>query len=235
MAVQQRRHDRSGAGRRRAQRRHRGGGKQSTIGSTITIVVGVLIEPTTTETDADNADDADDHDRADDHHHAMSSRNGRVRVAVVMGGRSSEHDISLASARSVLESLDPDKYEAVTVEIDRQGQWQLGSGGQRELPAGRAAETLPVPTGWLRPGHAGRRGRGLPHPPRPVRRGRHRPGAARAGRRPLRRRRRRRLGALHGQGPVQVGHARPRHPGRPQRHAARRATRSRTRSGTPSS
>ena len=77
----------------------------------------------------------------------MSSRNGRVRVAVLMGGRSSEHDISLASARSVLEALDPNKYEALTVEIDRQGQWQLGTGDQCELPAGRAAETLPVPTG----------------------------------------------------------------------------------------
>ncbi len=78
----------------------------------------------------------------------MSASNGRVRVAVVMGGRSSEHDISLASARSVLEALDPERYEAVTVEIDRQGQWRLGSGEQqRELPAGRAAETLPVPTG----------------------------------------------------------------------------------------
>jgi D-alanine-D-alanine ligase len=77
----------------------------------------------------------------------MSSSNGRVRVAVLMGGRSSEHEISLASARSVLEALDPQKYEALTVEIDREGQWQLGRGEQRELPAGSAAETLPVPTG----------------------------------------------------------------------------------------
>ena len=76
----------------------------------------------------------------------MTSTNGRVRVAVVMGGRSSEHEVSLASARSVLESLDPEKYETVTVEIDRRGQWQLASGEQRELPPGRAAETLPVPT-----------------------------------------------------------------------------------------
>ena len=77
----------------------------------------------------------------------MSSRNGRVRVAVLMGGRSSEHEISLASARSVLESLDPERYETVTVAIDRTGQWQLGSGEQqRALTQGKAAETLPVPT-----------------------------------------------------------------------------------------
>jgi D-alanine-D-alanine ligase len=77
----------------------------------------------------------------------VSARNGRVRVAVVMGGRSSEHEISLASARSVLENLDPERYETVTVAIDRQGQWQLGSGEQRALPGGGPAETLPIPTG----------------------------------------------------------------------------------------
>jgi D-alanine-D-alanine ligase len=122
----------------------------------------------------------------------MTSRNGRVRVAVLMGGRSSEHEISLASARSVLEALDPDKYEALTVEIDRQGQWELGTGGQRELPDGRAAETLPVPTGGSVPATLADVDVVFPVLARPVRRGRHGAGAARAGRRALRRRRRRR-------------------------------------------
>ena len=63
----------------------------------------------------------------------------RLRVAVLAGGRSSEHDISLASARSVLESLDPEQYEVVTVAIGRDGRWELGSGD------GSVAETLPVP------------------------------------------------------------------------------------------
>jgi D-alanine-D-alanine ligase len=72
----------------------------------------------------------------------------RVRVAVLMGGRSSEHEISLASARSVIEALDPARYEAVTVEIGRDGRWALGSGSRAELERdGRSAvETLPVPT-----------------------------------------------------------------------------------------
>ncbi len=71
----------------------------------------------------------------------------RLRIAVLAGGRSSEHDISVNSARSVLESLDPDRYETVTVEIDRDGRWELGSGETRELPPGEqaVAETLPVP------------------------------------------------------------------------------------------
>jgi len=66
----------------------------------------------------------------------------RVRVAVLLGGRSSEHEISLASARSVLDALDPDRYETVTVEIGRDGRWELGSGSGD----GSVAETLPVPT-----------------------------------------------------------------------------------------
>jgi len=65
----------------------------------------------------------------------------RIRVAVLLGGRSSEHEISLASARSVLEALDPERYETVQVEIGRDGRWALGSGA-----GGSAAETLPVPT-----------------------------------------------------------------------------------------
>jgi D-alanine-D-alanine ligase len=63
----------------------------------------------------------------------------RLRVAILAGGRSSEHEISLASARSVLESLDPEEFEVVTVAIGRDGRWELGSGD------GSVAETLPVP------------------------------------------------------------------------------------------
>jgi D-alanine-D-alanine ligase len=65
----------------------------------------------------------------------------KLRVAVLAGGRSSEHEISRASARSVLESLDPERYDVVTVAIGRDGRWELGSGdGDVSV-----AETLPVP------------------------------------------------------------------------------------------
>jgi D-alanine-D-alanine ligase len=63
----------------------------------------------------------------------------RVRVAVLLGGRSSEHEISIASGRSVLAALDPARYSAVTVEIGRDGRWELGTG------AASVVETLPVP------------------------------------------------------------------------------------------
>ncbi len=71
----------------------------------------------------------------------------RVRVAVLMGGRSSEHPVSLASAASVLEALDPERYEALPVKVGRDGRWELGSAnGHGELTAGAPGETLPVPT-----------------------------------------------------------------------------------------
>jgi D-alanine-D-alanine ligase len=68
---------------------------------------------------------------------------GRTRIAILAGGRSSEHEISLASARSVLEALDPDRYEVVTVAIGRDGRWELGTGGDS---SSSVAETPPIPT-----------------------------------------------------------------------------------------
>jgi len=70
----------------------------------------------------------------------------RVRVAVIMGGRSSEHNISVASARSVVDALDPERYDVRAVEIGQDGSWQLGAAeGQRRI--GEGGETLPVPAG----------------------------------------------------------------------------------------
>ncbi len=69
----------------------------------------------------------------------------RVRVAVLSGGRSSEHEISVASARSVVAALDPERYETTQIEIGRNGRWEL-AGSTRSLSAEAEgiAETLPV-------------------------------------------------------------------------------------------
>jgi D-alanine-D-alanine ligase len=56
----------------------------------------------------------------------------RRRVAVLMGGRSSEHPISMASAQSVIAALDPERYDVVAIEIARDGRWSLPS-GRRQL------------------------------------------------------------------------------------------------------
>jgi D-alanine-D-alanine ligase len=73
----------------------------------------------------------------------------RVRVAVIAGGRSSEHAISVESARSVVEALDPTRYETTVIEIGRDGRWELADGPEslpRSYPASATptTDTLPV-------------------------------------------------------------------------------------------
>jgi D-alanine-D-alanine ligase len=64
----------------------------------------------------------------------------RLRVVVLAGGRSSEHEISLASARSVVAALDPERFEVAEIGVGRDGRWELGTGEEATT-----AETLPVP------------------------------------------------------------------------------------------
>ena len=49
----------------------------------------------------------------------------KLRVGVIFGGRSSEHEISLMSARAVIDALDPEKYDVLPMGIDRAGRWLL--------------------------------------------------------------------------------------------------------------
>ena len=64
----------------------------------------------------------------------MANEKKRLRVGVLFGGRSGEHEVSLASAASVIRGLDPDKYEAVPIGITKDGHWLLGAGAQKMLP-----------------------------------------------------------------------------------------------------
>ena len=57
-----------------------------------------------------------------------------LRVGVLFGGRSGEHEVSLASAASVIRGLDPDKYEAVPIGISKDGHWLVGEGAAKMLP-----------------------------------------------------------------------------------------------------
>jgi D-alanine-D-alanine ligase len=67
---------------------------------------------------------------------------GKIRVAVVYGGRSSEHGISVVSAGSVIAALDPDKYEVVPVGITPAGGWVLTSGDPSTMRI--TGRTVPV-------------------------------------------------------------------------------------------
>ena len=68
----------------------------------------------------------------------------KLRVAVIFGGRSGEHDVSLMSARSVLSVLDPDKYHVTQVGITREGAWLTGDDALGRFEHGKTDELLPV-------------------------------------------------------------------------------------------
>src|SRR6187200_383713 len=52
---------------------------------------------------------------------------GKIRVAVLYGGRSAEHEVSLKSASNVIKNLDPSRFEVIPIGIDKQGKWLLGN------------------------------------------------------------------------------------------------------------
>jgi D-alanine-D-alanine ligase len=78
------------------------------------------------------------------------SKAKRLRVGVLFGGRSGEHEVSLASAASVIRALDPEKYEAVPIGITKDGRWLVGTGAQKMLPevlkSGERVSLPPDPT-----------------------------------------------------------------------------------------
>jgi D-alanine-D-alanine ligase len=65
----------------------------------------------------------------------------RIRLAILYGGRSAEHRVSVVSARSVMEALDPGRFEVVPIAITRDGAWLLPDRSPLELTA--ADGTLP--------------------------------------------------------------------------------------------
>jgi D-alanine-D-alanine ligase len=65
----------------------------------------------------------------------------RLKVGVIFGGKSAEHEVSLSSAQNVMRALDKNKYEVVPIGISKEGQWLLRgdplavlTGGQASLP-----------------------------------------------------------------------------------------------------
>ncbi|WP_323055590.1 D-alanine--D-alanine ligase family protein [Mycobacterium pinniadriaticum] len=90
-----------------------------------------------------------------------SDRPSRIRVAVVYGGRSSEHAISCVSAGSILRNLDPQRFEVVAVGITPEGSWVLTDGrpetlaiADRQLPevSGESGTALALSADPLRRG-----------------------------------------------------------------------------------
>jgi len=69
----------------------------------------------------------------------------KLRVAVLYGGRSGEHEVSLQSAASVITHLDRNRFEIVPVAIDKQGRWHVNDisllEGKKSLPVLKTRRT----------------------------------------------------------------------------------------------
>jgi D-alanine-D-alanine ligase len=77
----------------------------------------------------------------------MTAETKRLRVGIIFGGRSGEHEVSLASAASVIRALDPEKYEAVPIGIAKDGRWLAGSPAQKMLSEVlRSGQHVTLPT-----------------------------------------------------------------------------------------
>ena len=66
----------------------------------------------------------------------------KIRVGVLFGGKSAEHEVSLESAGNVVEAIDKDRYEVVLIGIDRGGKWHLSAPSRLRVEA--AGATLPA-------------------------------------------------------------------------------------------
>ena len=67
----------------------------------------------------------------------------KLRIGILFGGRSGEHEVSLMSAASILKAIDRRKYDVVPIGITREGQWLAGGEADRVLPGASAAGELP--------------------------------------------------------------------------------------------
>jgi D-alanine-D-alanine ligase len=68
----------------------------------------------------------------------------KVRVGIIFGGRSGEHEVSLASAQSVMDAIDKEKYEVVPIGITKEGQWIASGDPMKALEAGDTAASRPA-------------------------------------------------------------------------------------------
>lgn len=68
----------------------------------------------------------------------------KLHVAVIFGGRSGEHEVSLMSARSVLSVLDPARYEVIQIGITHEGAWLTGEDVLGKFESGKTNGLLPV-------------------------------------------------------------------------------------------
>jgi len=69
----------------------------------------------------------------------------RLRIGVLFGGRSTEHEVSILSARSIIAAMDPQRFEAVPLYIDKNGRWLVGGSLKRLVSEDAARKYVYLP------------------------------------------------------------------------------------------
>jgi len=67
-----------------------------------------------------------------------------LKVGVIFGGRSGEHEVSLLSAQGVMNAIDRTRYEVVPIGITKEGQWLASGDPYKALSSGAMAESNPA-------------------------------------------------------------------------------------------
>jgi D-alanine-D-alanine ligase len=86
----------------------------------------------------------------------------KLRIGIIYGGRSGEHEVSVASAASVFKSLDRDRYEPVPIRIEKDGRWTLPDRAPSVLSAAEVIETARLQS--ARPSRSAREAHLVAHP-----------------------------------------------------------------------
>jgi len=69
----------------------------------------------------------------------------RLRIGVLFGGRSTEHEVSILSAQSIIAAMDPDRFEVVPLYIDKSGRWLFGGSLKRLIGDDAARQYVYLP------------------------------------------------------------------------------------------
>ena len=67
----------------------------------------------------------------------------KLRIGVIYGGRSGEHEVSLASAAAVFQNLDPERYETIAIRIEKDGRWSLPRRPPAQMKAADVIQSKP--------------------------------------------------------------------------------------------
>src|SRR3989338_4331295 len=71
----------------------------------------------------------------------------KIRVGILFGGRSAEHEISLQSANNIIRSINKDRYEVIPIGITKKGEWLTSAASKTLLSGAMKQLTAPLSAG----------------------------------------------------------------------------------------